>query len=169
MNSIVLVNIARFIGLLLFQVLILNQIELHGFISPYIYPLFILLLPFETPRWLQMVLAFIAGLLVDMFANTPGLHASATVFMAYLRQPIIQLNKPPGDYQAGDRPNIKSMGFKWFIFYITVAIVLHHIFYFFIEIYSLQYFFYTLIKIILSTATSILLIILYQYLFYSDI
>lgn len=159
-------HVLRFAGLLLFQVLVLNNVELHGFISPYIYPLFILLLPFDTPRALVLLLSFVLGLSVDMFANTPGLHAAATVWMGYLRAGIINLNIPPGGYESSDKPTLASMGFSWFFVYAGISIVLHHIFYFLIEAYTLSFFLFTLLKTIGSIAVSLFLIILYQYLFY---
>lgn len=168
-RSIIFANIFRFVGLILFQVLILNQVELHGFISPYIYPLFILLLPFETPKWLLLCLGFLTGISVDLFANTPGLHAAATVFMAYCRSAIVLFNQPPGDYEPTDRPNIKSMGINWFLVYAATAIFLHHAFYFYLEVYNISFFFYTLLKLLGSSIISIVLIVVYQYLFYSDV
>ncbi len=166
MGKVLFSNIIRFIGIVLFQVLILSQIELHGFISPFIYPLFILLLPFETPLWLLLLIAFFTGLTVDVFASTPGLHAAATVFMAYLRPTVTALNRPPGDYETNHRPNIRSLGLNWFFVYATTLIALHHVFYFFVEIYSFSYFFYTLIRIVGSLIFSITIILIYQYLFY---
>ena len=44
-------NIIRFVFLVLLQVLILNNIQFSGYINPYFYIYFILLLPFDTPRW----------------------------------------------------------------------------------------------------------------------
>lgn len=69
--------------LVLLQVLLLNNIQFSGYINPYMYVLFILLLPFETPRYLLLLLGFFLGLLVDIFSNTPGFHASATTFLAF--------------------------------------------------------------------------------------
>ncbi len=127
MNTVVVNSSIRFVGILLFQVLVLNNIELHGFINPYIYPLAILLLPFNTPKWLLLVLGFCAGLFVDVFANTPGLHAAATVLLAYLRPLIVLVNRPPSDYESSDQPTVNSLGFNWFIIYATIAVLIHHI------------------------------------------
>jgi len=76
-------NILRMFILILFQVFVLNNIQVSGYINPYMYVLFILLLPFETPRWLLLISGFAIGISIDLFANTPGMHASATVFMAF--------------------------------------------------------------------------------------
>ncbi len=166
MSKIVTINIIRFIGLLLFQALILNQVELHGIINPYIYPLFILLLPFETPKWLLLMLGFAMGISVDFFTNTPGLHAAVSVLIAYLRPLVLLFNKPISGYESFHQPNIASLGFNWFAAYAGVCVFVHHFFFFFLESYSFSYFFHTLMKIIFSTIMSLIIIILYQYVFY---
>lgn len=166
MRNIGLLNTLRIIGLLLFQVLILNQIQLHGFISLYIYPLGILLLPFNTPRWLVLLAAFAAGLFVDIFTNSPGLHAGACVFMGYARQWITTLNSPIGDYNKTDKPRISSLGLRWFIVYSGTAILLHHLFYFSFEVYKLSYIVSIFYKSMVATVFSMAFMILYEYLFF---
>ncbi len=167
MSRTVTANIIRFIGLLLFQTLILNQVELHGVVNPYIYPLFILLLPFETPKWALLFLGFAMGISIDFFTNTPGLHAAASVLIAYLRPVVLRLNKPISGYESFHQPNIGSLGFNWFVFYAGVCITIHHFALFFLESYSFSYFFYTLTKVVASTIMSLIIVIIYQYLFYS--
>jgi len=82
-------NIIRFLLLVLFQVLVLNNIEFLGFINPYLYILFILSLPVQTPRWFALLLAFVLGLTIDTFSNTMGMHAFASVLICFLRNGII--------------------------------------------------------------------------------
>lgn len=84
MNRLVVTNIFRFIALVLIQVLIMNKVNFYGFLNPYIYILFILLLPFETPGWLLLVLSFSMGLTVDLFSGTLGLHAASSVFAGFM-------------------------------------------------------------------------------------
>ena len=165
MNSIIIGNIIRFVGLLLLQVIVLNEIELHGFVNPYVYPLFILLLPFETPTWLLLILAFGMGISVDIFSNTLGFHAAACVFMAFFRPLVIELNKPRNGYELGTKPNSNSMGFRWFFVYASLLIILHHLCYFFIEIFSFTQLIHTLMLTSISIVISILLILVVEYLF----
>ena len=152
--------------MVLFQVLIVNNIVLHGFITPFVYPLFILLLPINTPRWLQLIIGFILGLTIDMFTNTAGLHAFATVFLAFMRPYIQKMLTPSDGYETEDKPTIKSLGFSWFLFYTVVGIFLHHSVYFLVEILSLSDPKYLILKIFLSSIVSIGIILLIQLLFY---
>ena len=80
MIKIYLRNILRFVVLVLIQVLVINNLQLSSYVDPFIYVLFILLLPFETPGWILLLFAFSLGLTIDMFSDTAGVHASATVF-----------------------------------------------------------------------------------------
>lgn len=86
-------NIARFLVFVLLQVFILNKIPpLHQFVTPYLYFLFILWLPFRIPRLSLTLLGFVFGLCLDFFTKTPGLHAAACTLIAYMRPFMIDLH-----------------------------------------------------------------------------
>ncbi|MGF1584666.1 MAG: rod shape-determining protein MreD [Bacteroidales bacterium] len=159
-------NILRIIVLVIFQVFILNNIQLSGFINPYFYVLFILLLPFETPGWLLLSLGFTIGLVIDLFSNTPGLHASATVFMAFLRPIVLDSFAPRDGYEPGTFPRIYYYGFGWFFQYSLILILAHHIFLFYMEVFRLSDFFLTLWRAILSTVFTLFLVVISQYFIY---
>ncbi len=115
-------SFVRFILLLLVQVLILNNIHLYHFVTPLIYIYFIIKLPFDIPGWLLLLLAFLIGFLMDIFVATPGLHASATVFAAFIRPLIIRLMRSGRDYEPGLVPGIRDMGPRWFIGYSIIIV-----------------------------------------------
>jgi rod shape-determining protein MreD len=158
-------NVFRFVFLVLLQVLLLNHIQWTGFVNPYVYLLFVLLLPYETPKWLVLVSAFIIGLTIDMFGNTSGMHASATVLMAFARPRILRLIAPRDGYEAETKLTPLVMGFKWFITYISLAVLLHHLAYFYIEAFRFSEFFFTFFKVVLNSVITILLIVLGEYIF----
>ena len=159
--------IINFILLVFLQVFIFNNIQFSGFINPYIYIIFILLLPFETPKWLILFLAFLLGLTVDLFTNTIGMHSSATVFMAFLRPYLLKVLAPRDGYEAETLPQLNYYGFGWFLRYASVLVIVHHLFLFYIEVFSFSNFFFTLLRVILSSIFSIFLIVISQYFFYS--
>jgi len=159
--------VINFILLVFLQVFIFNNIQFSGFINPYIYIIFILLLPFETPKWLILFLAFLLGLTVDLFTNTIGMHSSATVFMAFLRPYLLKVLAPRDGYEAETLPQLNYYGFGWFLRYASVLVIVHHLFLFYIEVFSFSNFFFTLLRVILSSIFSIFLIVISQYFFYS--
>jgi rod shape-determining protein MreD len=159
-------NSLRFIVLVFIQVVILNNIQINGFINPYLYVLFILLLPFETPNWLLLTLSFLLGLSIDIFSNTLGMHASACVFMAYLRPYILNYLSLREGYEQGTSPGISKYGFAWFFKYCMILVVAHHSFLFFIEVFSFSNLSETLIRIFLSSLFTLSLLIISQFLLF---
>ncbi len=165
MLSEILKNIGRFVFLVLLQGLILNDVNLwQGMAIPYLYILFLLMLPLETPRWLELLIGLALGLTMDMFTNTLGIHASACVLVAYIRPLYLNAIAPRDGYEYGQRASIKDFGLSWFIKYAAVLILIHHFWLFFVEVYSLKGFFNTLLRVVLSAAFTLLLTIISQYL-----
>lgn len=168
MIKIYLRNILRFIVLVLFQVLVVNNIQLGTLLIPFIYTLFILLLPFETPGWLLLIIAFLLGISIDIFTNTPGLHAASTVFMSALRPSILRSIAPRDGYETGSFPRLAFYGFTWFLKYAIILIFVHHLFFFILESFGFKEFLSILLRTFLSSTVSIFLIILSQYIIYRD-
>ncbi len=158
-------NIFRFIFLVLFQVLILNNIQLSGYLNPFLYVLFILMLPFQTPNWLVLVLAFVLGISVDMFSDTGGLHAASSVLMAFLRQPILKLISPHEGYDVMQKPTVQQFGFGWFFSYTGILVFVHHLFLFYMEVFHFAEFFSTFFRVILSSIFTLTLIFISQFFF----
>lgn len=159
-------NIIRFILLVGVQVLIINNIELGRFINPFLYVLFIIILPFETPKWLVLISAFLIGLTMDMFSDTGGMHAAACVFMGYIRPGVLKLFSPRDGYEFGTQPTVQYLGVPWFLSYAGILILSHHLILFFIEIFRFSEFFSTLFRVIVSSFFTLFLVIVTQYLFY---
>ena len=42
----------------------------NGWLVPYLYVLFLLMLPFELPDWAQLLVGFFAGMVMDLFSST---------------------------------------------------------------------------------------------------
>ena len=159
-------NTIRFFFLILFQVLILNNIHLGGYINPYFYIYFILLLPFATPSWAVLLASFFLGLGVDIFTNTPGLNAAACVLMGFMRPFVIRMISSGGEDQIGLEPSLKNQGIKWFLYYSIILIVIHHTALFYIEIFRFSEFFRTFFRVLLSSAFTLIIVMISEYFFY---
>ena len=159
-------NIIRFVVLVLVQILILNNIQVNGYIIPNLYILFILLMPFETPKWLLLPVAFALGISIDLFTQTPGMHAAATVFMAFLRPMVLEMSAPRDGYEPGTFPRLHYYGFQWFLRYTVILVLAHHFTLFYIEVFRFSEFFSTLLRVLLSAFFSVFLIMLSQYFIY---
>jgi|SRR5665647_1909983 rod shape-determining protein MreD len=160
-------NIIRFCLFILVQVFVLNQIPpLHQLVTPYIYFLFILWLPFKMGRRTQMLLGFALGFALDCFTKTYGLHAASCVLIAYLRPFLINLLiSQEGTESNYNEPSIKSMGFTPYFTYLTILTFIHHTFLFFLQAMQTGGYFYFILKSVFSTAISLMLILLIELLF----
>ena len=136
-------NIVLLIILIPIQVLLLDQINFGGSVNPYLYVLFILLLPFETPGWLMLMLAFLLGLIVDLFSGTVGMHAASTVLLAFFRPFVVRRISAHREFETGMKITIFETGFKWFFLYTFLLVLVHHIALFYIEVFRFSGFFQT--------------------------
>ncbi len=143
MNINILGQVLRFVGLVLLQALVLRRLMLEwqsfAYFNILVYPLFIFLLPLATPRWAQILLAFFLGLFIDLFYDSPGVHASASVFIAYIRPYILFSVRPRGGYGGQFRPTLKSQGFGWFFRYASILLLLHLLWYHTMDAFSLAH------------------------------
>ncbi len=156
-------NILRFIVVVLFQVLVMDNVMLNGYMVPYVYLLFILLMPFETPRWIVLVSGFALGLTIDLWEHTPGMHTAATVLIAFIRPYLLSLMSPRDGYEPETFPRVYFYGFAWFLKYTLLMVFIHHLLLFYLEVFQLQNFLSTLSRVILSTILSASTIVLSQF------
>lgn len=167
MVQVLIKYILLFVTAVIVQVLLLNQVQLSGYLNPYFYVIFILLLPVSTPRYLLLLLSFLLGLIIDIFSDTLGLHAAATVFLAYFRTPVMGMLTARESEQS-DFPGLKQTGFRWFLLYTLILVFIHHFVLFYLEVFSFSGFFRTFLRIIISTMFSVFIIVLSQFLVFRD-
>ena len=167
MNKTVL-QIIRFVVLVLLQVLVINHIRLGGYVHPYIYLMFIMLLPFNTPKWQLLVLGFALGLSIDFFTGTLGLHAGATTLMAFCRPSIISLISGNQKFENIPEPKLGPLDGMWFFRYVLCLVLIHHFALFFLESFSFQLIGQVLLRILLSAPVSIFLIMIILFIFKSE-
>ena len=155
--------------LVFLQVFILNNIQFSGYINPYIYILFILVLPFETPNWALLIIAFLLGLTIDIFSSTIGMHCSATVLMAFMRPYILKVMSPRDGYESETSPQLKHYCTAWFIKYSAILIFIHHFVLFYVEVFRFSSFFTTFVRVVLSSIFTIILVLISQYFYRKEI
>lgn len=166
--SSLLKHIIRFMLLILVQFYVLDKVHLHHLVTPYIYFLFILWLPFNLNRTALLLLAFGLGFTLDSFRHHPGFHAAACVLIAYVRPFLINVLIPQEGAETNyEEPSIKSMGgaMPYFV-YATLLTLLHHSWLFLLEAFQFGNLWYFVGKTLLSTLISLALIAIAELLFY---
>lgn len=166
MGKAFITNSLRFILLLAIQIFLLKNIGYYNLSIPYLYILFILLLPFGTPNWFLFFLAFSTGLTVDVFNDTLGLHALACSILAFVRIIFISLTVQRDGFDNEPEPRLGIMGFRWFLFYTIILAFFHHLVLFTFETFRFSEIGYTLIRVVLSCLFSTILILITEFVFY---
>ena len=147
-------KIGWFIGLVLLQVLILNNVHIAGYATPFLYIYLILKFESDTPRNALMLWAFFLGLAVDVFSDTPGMNAAATVLLAFLRPTFLRLFVPR-DTLDTLVPAIRTMGILSFLKYLVVSVLAHHGLLLTLEFFSFAHIGTLLLRIAASTLLTV--------------
>ena len=153
----------RFVVLVLVQVAILNNINFFGYINPYLYVLFIALFPIGNSRMTLIFVSFIIGLTIDIFSDSGGVHAAASVFIGYAR-PLF-LKTAFGMTYEHQTVKIQQSVLAQRLVYFTFLVLVHHIILFSLEIFSISKIILVLQKTLFSSIFTILMCILITIIF----
>ena len=159
-----IIQVVLFFVYLLVQVLLLRNLVLFNTAFCFLYIAFILLLPIETNSLILILAGFLLGFTVDIFYDSMGLHALATVMMAYLRNYWLSAITPQGGYENNATATIAANGLQWFLVYSLPLVFLHHLVLFFVEASGFTMFWYTMLKIVASLLFTMSVIVLLQFL-----
>lgn len=162
MNSTLLVNIFRFILLLTAQILVFNNMDFMGYISPFPYILFIILYPVNGNKFSLLLASFALGLIMDMFCNSGGIHATACLILAYFRPYLFKFSFGLSyEYQTIKLND--SLTPERFSF-VLLSVIIHHLTLFVLEAFQFSFLFDILIRTLLSTVFTIIICIILIYL-----
>ncbi|MDH6534605.1 rod shape-determining protein MreD [Parabacteroides sp. 52] len=150
-------NLIYFFVFVLIQVLFLNHIYFLRMATPFLYIYFLLKLPVGMSRGYVLIFSFLTGLVIDSFANTPGMHTAACTLAGFLRDPLIRFFMGK-DLPEGIYPSFRTFGYGGFLRYTLSFVVIHHMALFLIESFSLYEPLYLLLRILGSLCMTTLLI-----------
>jgi len=159
MNNLILNNSMRFLALVLLQVLVLNHLNLFGYLNPMVYIVWVVLFPIRKNQSVFLILSFLLGLSIDFFSDSGGINAAATLFIAFIRLPILKivLKKTDFDYLLF---NLRAVSFGKAFLFITILTFIHHFIIFSLTYFSLNSFLIIISNTILTSIITIIISIL---------
>jgi rod shape-determining protein MreD len=162
MNSALFVNVFRFLLLLAVQIIIFNNMNFLGYISPFPYILFIILYPVNGNKFGLLFASFLLGIIMDMFSNSGGIHTTACLILAYYRPYLFKFSFGLSyEYQTVKLNDVIST--ERFSF-ILLSVLIHHFILFVLEAFQISFFWDVLIRTLLSTVFTIIICIIIIYL-----
>ncbi|SCY44246.1 hypothetical protein SAMN05192588_2918 [Nonlabens sp. Hel1_33_55] len=126
----------RFVGLLLVQIFVMDQINFLGFINPMIYVLFIFLYPFENNRLAFLLISFGYGLIMDTFQDTGGAHAAACLTLTFFRPYLLKLVY--GESYLMKNIKVLSTSLDRVFLFLVIGIFLHHLVFFGLVVFNIS-------------------------------
>jgi len=163
MNNVITTHIVRFITLVLVQALVLNNINFLGYVNPYIYILFILIYPINNNRLIFLFISFLLGLSVDLFLDSGGVHAAASVAIAYARPMFLKFAF--GMTYEHQSVKISNSEFGQRLTYFALIIFAHHLLLFSLEVFNTAKILLILKKTLFSSIFTLILCLIITVLF----
>jgi rod shape-determining protein MreD len=146
---------------ILLQVTIFNRLQINGWGYPMVYILLLLNIPPQNPRWIEMLVGTLVGLIIDICNNSLGVHMAACVALAYLR-PIILKKSVQDVERIKDEICSRSVGGIEYLKCIVLLTILHHLMVFGLEAWSIQNWLLIVIQTLCSSFLTILLLLGYD-------
>ena len=159
----VLPHVLRFVVLMSLQLLVLNNIRLFGFVSPYLYLVFIIMLPSTMDGWLVVLLSFLTGLTFDFFNGTLGLHAASCTTMGAALPAIIGLLFNKRDLKPDSVPELSTFGFRNLLIFVVLLVSIHHLVLFLLDAFDFSIILTTLKHAGMNVLCTVTFIIMYEF------
>ena len=163
MNSAVLINIARFILLIAAQILLFKNINFFGYLNPYPYVLFIILYPVNGNKSGLLLASFLIGIIMDLFSDSGGVHAAASVTLAYLRPSFFKFSFGVSYEYQTIKINEKLTPERFS--FILVSVFVHHLILFCLETFRFSFILDIFLRTLFSSVFTIIISIIIIYLF----
>jgi rod shape-determining protein MreD len=162
-----IVHILILVLFVILQAVLFGNMHLSSLqLIPTVFILAILLLPFEFPNWLILIIAFFSGLALDIFNDTLGVNTASVTLMAYVRPFILSTLAPYDGYENGTLPRLSYYGFPWVIKYNLMSVFVFSFAYYFLISFSFTYFLQDLLKIFLGSLYTLIIVLLMQFAFF---
>ena len=158
-------QIGRYIVVMILQVLLFDQLQLLGVCHPYIYILCLLMMPITLPHSADMFIGAAAGLIMDVFCNSMGVHTAACIFIMFIRPYLIGAIVNDKD-RLNEQISLRALGMEALLRYVVIMVVIHHLTVFLLAAWSWAHIGFVLIETIVSSIITISIIIGYNALKY---
>jgi rod shape-determining protein MreD len=134
-------------------------------VHPQVFILFLVALPIDLKHWQSYLFGFGIGFMVDSFTGVPGIAAATATLLMFLRHYYFNNFVDKELLDSGMKPSLINSEPAWYLGYLSIFSFVFHFFFILIETFSFANFGDTLLKIVFSTGSSIVLMLLIQFLF----
>lgn len=144
------------LGIFVLQVLVCNNIHLYGYATPMVGALFVIRMPLNIGRISSMVWAFVLGLFIDVFSNTPGETTASLTLTAFIATPLLRAMAPK-DCLEDMVPGYRTMGIWNHIRFVVLLTLVQHISFYILD----RFCFFNIEQTLIAFGSSLLLSLLF--------
>ena len=154
-------QLGRYVLVMLLQVLLFDQLQLWGACHPYIYILCLMMMPITLPHSVDMIIGAAAGLIMDIFCNSLGIHTASCILLMFIRPYLIGAIVNDKD-RLNEQISSRAIGMEAMIKYVIILVIIHHLLVFSLAAWSWHHIGFVLLETIVSSLVTILVILGYN-------
>ena len=128
-------RIRQIMIILALQVLVFDYIHLWGYATPLLGVMVVVYSPLSDNRVTNLVMSFMAGIVMDMFTNSPGVAAASMTLASFVQHPLLEMMVPK-DSDENMLPSWHTMGMSSYSAYLAIMLAVYHVAYFVLEMFS---------------------------------
>jgi cell shape-determining protein MreD len=159
----IITEIGRLLLIFALQVLLFDQLHIGSWGIVMMYILFLINLPARIPRWVEMLIGFAVGVMMDVWHASLGIHISACVALTFVR-PLLLNNTVQDVERIKDNLSSQNIGRAEYIKCAVILTVLHHFIVFSLETWNIQFWWIVLLQTLISSVMTLVVILGYEYL-----
>ena len=159
----IITEIGRLLLIFALQVLLFNHLHIGSWGLVMMYILFLINLPARIPRWAEMIIGFMVGMMMDVWHASLGIHISACVALTFVR-PLLLNNTVQDVERIKDNLSSQNIGRAEYIKCAVILTVLHHFIVFSLETWNIQFWWMVLLQTLISSVMTLVIILGYEYL-----
>lgn len=159
----IITEIGRLLLIFALQVLLYDHLHIGSWGLVMMYILFLINLPARIPRWAEMIIGFMVGMMMDVWHASLGIHIAACVALTFVR-PLLLNNTVQDVERIKDNLSSQNIGRAEYIKCAVILTVLHHFIVFSLETWNIQFWWMVLLQTLISSVMTLVIILGYEYL-----
>lgn len=156
-------EIGRLLLIFVLQVLLFDHLHIGSWGIVMMYILFLINLPIRIPRWAEMLIGLLVGIMMDVWHSSLGIHIAACVALSFVR-PLLLNNAIQDIERIKDNISVQTIGRIEYTKCAVVLTVLHHFIVFSLETWNIQFWWIVILQTLISSAMTLCVILGYEHL-----
>ena len=154
-------QIVQALVIVLLQVLLFDHLQIACWGFPMVYVLILMNLPVQIPRWLEMLIGMVVGLVFDIWSSSLGVNMAACVAFSFLRPIVLGSVLQDVERVKGEICS-RSIGRIEYVKCLVFLVLIHHFLVFALEAWSWSNWWMVLVQTLISSVLTILIIVAYD-------